>query len=157
MQLEPPARPGERLTLRTGRCRAWRVPGRAGSHLPSRPGPTTAPPSLFPLPPYREWGWRSQRQSGRPACMRGAPAPAPAGVRSARGGQDWGAGAGGQPVSVEGQETTKTAKIKSTGRRDSAKREGWGWGGEATTKIKKVFQGNKTQEDGETGGKGERV
>lgn len=35
---------------------------------------------------------------------------------------------------------------------------GGGWGGEeATKKIKKVFRGNKTKENGETGGKAERV
>lgn len=30
-------------------------------------------------------------------------------------------------MSPEGQETIRAAKIKSMGRRGSAKREGWGW------------------------------
>lgn len=67
-----------------------------------------------------------------------------------------GAGAGGRPGSPEGQETTEAAKIKRTGRRNSARREGWGEERKQQRKSKKDSKEIKLKKMEKQEGKGSK-
>lgn len=148
-QPEPPAGPAEGPTPRVGRCRAWRsLAGLVPVCLPvlGRHGP---PPPLF------SFTWQGAGPGRQPACSGHLlPLRRGWGQRGARPGSGAG-GAGGQPASRRGGKLPKQPKSRvwAEGTQPGGKA---GRAEEATKKIKKVFQGNKTKGDGETGGKGER-
>lgn len=118
---------------------------------PPVPGPAPAPPPpfLFHLAGSGA-GAASLHAGGTGSCSgRGG---------SVRGGQGSGAGgAGGQPVSTEGRAGNYGCSQNQEYGKELSQEGGRGWEEEATEKIKKVFRGKKTKENGETGGKGERV
>lgn len=110
---------------------------------------------LRPLAGRGEWGWSSQGGAAKgsgPAAACGMPRPS-TGLGVVRGGQGWGRRSR-RPASVYwGAGNYKAARIRSWGRRDSAKRTGW----ESNKEIKPRFQENKKKEDGRNRRTGEHV